>query len=84
MVTIEQPPELPIEAAILILLPYFVAVIAAIIYTNKKIKEGSNNTEKKSKDKEDGNENDITSYFCIGPSWCPSLLFLYSLLPNVQ
>ena len=48
-----MPPQLPIEIAILIFLPYFVAVIAAIIYTNKQIKKVGNNAE----DKEDESEN---------------------------
>ena len=47
MATILQPPQLPFEILILIFLPYFVAVIAAIIYTNKHIKKVGNIVEDK-------------------------------------
>ena len=41
----EAPPEVPPEVAILIIIPYFVAVIGAIIHTNKQIKKGSHKDE---------------------------------------
>ncbi len=53
----EAPPELPPEIAILIILPYFVAVIAAIIYTNKQIKKGDHKDENSSKDIPSNNNN---------------------------
>ena len=56
MATILQPPQLPFEILILIFLPYFVAVIAAIIYTNKHIKKVGNIVE--DKEDEDDSEND--------------------------
>ncbi len=56
MATILQPPQLPFEILILIFLPYFVAVIAAIIYTNKHIKKVVNIVE--DKEDEDDSEND--------------------------
>jgi hypothetical protein len=56
MATRVQPGQVPFEAVILILLPYFVAVIAAIIYTNRQIKKIGNRVEKDSEDKEDEND----------------------------
>ena len=43
------PPEVPLGAAILIFIPYFVATIAAILYTNKQIKKGSSDSENSNK-----------------------------------
>ena len=55
---IVMPPQLPIEIAILIFLPYIVAVIAVIIYTNKQIKKIGNIIKKNSEDMEHENESD--------------------------
>ncbi|HEY1248310.1 MAG TPA: hypothetical protein VGE97_04930 [Nitrososphaera sp.] len=44
------PPEAPLGAAVLIFIPYFVATIAAILYTNKQIEKGSYDSENSNKD----------------------------------
>jgi hypothetical protein len=38
---IAVPTEIPMEVAILILLPYFIAIIATIIYTNRKTRKSN-------------------------------------------
>jgi|GEM_PF-2410101 len=65
MATMIQPIHVPYEVVILILLPYFVAVIAAIIYTNKQVKKIGNRIEKSSEGMQDGNENNSNSSFII-------------------